>query len=187
MNDYVKLAKQTIDEFVNSGKTIDIPKDINSELLNNKAGVFVSIHRRRKTQKNKPQTDAEKNELRGCIGTFEPTKNNIAQEIISNAITAASHDYRFAPITKDELDSLIISVDVLSEPELIEDISKLDPKVYGILLRSRNDSRSGLLLPDLKGVDTIHDQIAITLNKAGLSPKDPIDIYRFTVTRYKEE
>jgi len=180
MNEYISIAKKSIGQFVNTGKIYKIPDNISNELVNNKAGVFVSIHR-------KPKKGKKEGELRGCIGTFEPTKKNIAQEIIDNAISACSRDYRFSPITKAEFDDLDISVDVLSGPELVEDISTLDPKVYGILLRSRDDSRSGLLLPDLEGVVTIHDQIAITLNKAGLSPKDPIDIYRFTVTRYKEE
>jgi len=180
MNNFVRLAKNTIEEFVKSGKKISPPDDTSAELLNGKAGVFVSIHK-------KPQKGEKEGELRGCIGTFAPTKENIAAEIIDNAISAASRDYRFLPITKEELDDLDVSVDVLSAPEKINDISELDPKKYGILIRSKTDAKSGLLLPDLPGVSTIHDQIAITLNKAELGIKDPVDIYRFTVTRYKEE
>lgn len=178
MNNYTALAKKAISEYVKNGQTIGVPEDISAELTNKKAGVFVSIHK-------KVKKSEKEGELRGCIGTFTPTKDNIAQEIIDNAISACSRDYRFDPIGKDELENLEISVDVLSDPEQINDIQELNPKKYGVLIRSKSDSRNGLLLPDLEGVDTIHDQMAIVLNKAGIQAQEPIDIYRFTVTRYK--
>lgn len=179
MNSYVNLAKKSIEEYVKNGKRLEILRDLPAKLLNNKAGTFVSIHK-------KPKKNQKEGELRGCIGTFLPTKDNIAQEIVDNAISACSRDFRFSPITKNELDDLEISVDVLSKPEKIEDIKKLNPKKYGVLIKSKNDSRSSLLLPDLEDVTTIHDQMAIVLGKASISPQEPIDIFRFTVIRHKE-
>lgn len=178
MNQYTKLAYDAISEFILNNHKIALPQNLDSELINKRAGVFVSIHK-------KTPFAHDDGELRGCIGTFEPTKDNIAQEIIDNAISAATHDYRFSPIKKNELSELEISVDVLSNPVLVDDISILNPKKYGILIRSKEDARSGLLLPNLPGVNTIHDQIAITLNKAGISPQEKIDIYKFEVKRYK--
>lgn len=177
MNEYTNLAKKTIFEYVRTGKKIEVPKNISSKLLNNKAGIFVSIHKKVKGQ--------EKEKLRGCIGTFLPTKKNIAEEIIDNAISACSYDYRFKPISKDELDNLDISVDVLSMPEKINNLNELNPKKFGILIKAKNDSRSGLLLPDLKGIETINSQINITLQKAAISSDEKYEIYKFLVKRYK--
>ena len=178
MNDYVLLAKNAIEEFVKNGNKLAVSRDLPAEMLANRAGVFVSIHL-------KPKKNQKEGELRGCIGTFTASKENIASEIIDNAVSACSHDYRFTPINKDELNNLDISVDILSEMEVVNDITTLNPKIFGIFIRSKNDNRSGLLLPDIPGVTTIHDQIAIALNKAGIKANEPVDIYRFSVTRYK--
>jgi len=121
-------------------------------------------------------------ELRGCIGTFQPAHETLAEEIISNAISAACRDPRFPPVGEDELDELEVSVDVLSDPEPARDASQLDPRRYGVIVQSGN--RIGLLLPDLEGVDSVEEQLGIARNKAGISPHEPILLFRFTVDRY---
>jgi len=165
---HAKLARLAIEEYIRRGRVIDIPSDIPSELLEKRAGVFVTLHKH--------------GNLRGCIGTFIPTQENIAQEIIRNAIASATEDPRFPPVREEELDEIEISVDVLSEPEEVEDISTLDPKKYGIIVES--GFKRGLLLPDIEGVDTVEAQIEIAKRKAGIYPGEPIKLYRFTVTRY---
>lgn len=180
MNDYPKLAKFAIEEYVKTGKKIEVPKNLPKEMLETKAGIFVSIHKL-------TQADTQKNtngELRGCIGTFLPTKKNIAQEIIDNAVSVCSSDLRFAPITEEELSDLEISVDVLSEPEPIQGLSNLDPKKYGVIVKSHN-GKTGLLLPDLPDVDTPEMQVGIARQKAGISPNESIYLYRFEVERHK--
>ena len=139
-------------------------------MLKNKAGTFVSI------KKN--------GELRGCIGTIMPTKANIALEIISNAISSGTRDPRFNAVKMDELDSLSYSVDVLLEPEPIDSIKDLDVKKYGVIVRS--GFRSGLLLPNLEGVDTPEEQVSIALQKAGISFREDFTMERFEVLRYEE-
>jgi len=174
MDPYINLAKKSIEEYVRSGKVISPNEiDLPPEMQQKKAGIFVSLHLK------------ENGKLRGCIGTFLPTKKNIAQEIIDNAISAATRDPRFLPVSKNELDKLEISVDVLNPPEFVEKKELLDPKKYGIIVRAE-DGRTGLLLPDIEGVETIDDQIAIASCKAGIDPsQEKIQIYRFTVTRHK--
>lgn len=186
MNIYTNLARKTIEEFVKNGKVINLPKGLPDELLKKRAGVFVSIHRKSRISTQK-ETEGE---LRGCIGTILPTKKNIAEEIIDNAISACSKDYRFSPITKDELDELNISVDVLNEPEPIPSdlrlaVSHLNPKKYGVIVKSE-DGRTGLLLPNLPGIDDPQYQIAIARQKASIQPNEAIYLYRFEVTRHKE-
>jgi len=165
---YVRLARETIENYVKYGKIISPPKDLPSEMINKKAGVFVSLKKF--------------GNLRGCIGTFMPTQENIAQEIIKNAISAAIDDPRFSPVTVSELEDLSISVDVLTAPEEVKDISQLDPKKYGVIVSS--GYKKGLLLPDLEGVDTVEYQIDIAKRKAGIYPGEKIKLYRFEVKRY---
>ncbi|MDY6912827.1 MAG: AMMECR1 domain-containing protein, partial [Chloroflexota bacterium] len=121
---------------------------------------------------------------RGCIGTFEPTQPNVAREIIRNAINSATRDYRFPPITPDELPALTYKVDILTKPELITNTSELDPKKYGVL--AEYSGKRGILLPDLQGVDRVDQQIAIACDKGGILPNEPAKIYRFEVRRFEE-
>ena len=165
---YVRLARETIENYVKYVKIISPSKDLPEEMIKQKAGVFVSL------KKN--------GNLRGCIGTFMPTQENIAQEIIKNAISAAVDDPRFSSVTASELNDLTISVDILSSPEEISDISQLDPKKYGVIVSS--GYKKGLLLPDLEGVDTIEEQVDIAKRKAGIYPGEKVKLYRFEVKRY---
>jgi len=119
----------------------------------------------------------------GCIGTFEPTQKNVAQEIIANAVSSATRDPRFSPITPDELPNLDYNVDVLTTPEPIENRDQLDTKRYGVIVEC--GMRKGLLLPDLEGVDSVDEQIDICRQKADIDPDEPIKLYRFEVKRYK--
>jgi len=136
--------------------------------MKQRAGTFVSLHKR--------------GALRGCIGTFEPTCPNVAEEIIQNAISAATRDPRFPPVQDSELDDLEISVDVLSPPEPVESMAELDPERYGVIVES--GWRRGLLLPDLEGVDTAEYQVEIARRKAGIGAHEPVQLYRFEVKRY---
>lgn len=122
-------------------------------------------------------------ELRGCIGTVYPLKNNIAEEIIRNAVSAGTEDPRFYPVEIDELDDIVYSVDVLTKPEPVKSKDDLDVKKYGVIVRS--GYKSGLLLPDLEGVDTVDQQISIALRKAGIAPNEKYTIERFEVVRHK--
>ena len=137
-------------------------------MLRRQAGVFVSIHKDGK--------------LRGCIGTFLPTRDSIAQEIISNAVSAATRDPRFDPIRPEELKWLEINVDVLSTPEKISGPEELDVKKYGVIVSC--GSRRGLLLPDLDGVDTVEEQVGIARRKGGIREGEPVTLERFEVVRH---
>jgi len=167
MHPLAKLAKDTIESYVREGKTPQ-PERLTPE-MEEKAGVFVSIHKL--------------DELRGCIGTFEPAEKNVAEEIITNAISSATSDPRFPPVTPEELKDLSYSVDVLTTPAPIESKDQLDPKRYGVIVEA--GCRRGLLLPDLEGVDSVDYQIDICRQKAGIDPDKPVKLYRFEVKRYK--
>ena len=167
-DDYVKLARYSLETFVKTHKPAELPKNLPDELLNRKAGAFVSLHK--------------DGNLRGCIGTIVATQNNLAEEILQNAISACSKDPRFSPVTVDELDDIVYSVDVLGDAERVFNIRDLDPKIYGIIVE--NKTRRGLLLPDLEGIDTVQEQIAIAKRKAGINPSEQVMIWRFEVIRH---
>jgi len=163
----VQLAKDTVESFVTKGK-VARPENPTGE-MQGRAGVFVSIKKH--------------GQLRGCIGTFEPTRANIAEEIVANAVNSAARDPRFRPIIPSELPHLEYSVDVLTKPEPVEGETDLDPKRYGVIVEA--GFRKGLLLPDLEGVDTVEEQIDICRQKAGIPPDTPVKLYRFEVKRFK--
>ncbi len=168
MHPLVRLARKAIEEYVKNRRVIQPPEELTPE-MKQQAGVFVSLKKH--------------GQLRGCIGTFLPTTENVAKEIIKNAIAAATQDPRFQPVTEDELDEIDYSVDILSQPEKVNDLSELDPKRYGVIVSK--GFQKGLLLPDLEGVNTVEEQLRIAKLKAGIHPDDPdVDIYRFEVKRY---
>jgi len=173
MNEYVKLVKNTIEEYIKTGKKIRVPENLPEDFYNIRKGVFVTIYTKHSEKK-----------LRGCIGTFMPTKKSIAQEIIDNAISAAVHDYRFDPVLENELADLVYEVSLLNPSEQINSVEDLDAKRYGVIVKSL-DGKTGLLLPDIEGVETPEEQISIACQKAGIDLKmEKIELFRFTVSKY---
>ena len=162
----VQLAQSTVENYLSGKPTASSALATRTE----RAGVFVSIKKL--------------GELRGCIGTTQPTTANVAAEVIQNAISAATDDPRFPAITPDELPLLSYSVDVLSPPEPIDSIELLDPRVYGVIVRLHG--KQGLLLPDLDGIDDPRQQVLIAMEKAGIAEADldQVKLARFTVKRY---
>ncbi|MBR4760632.1 MAG: AmmeMemoRadiSam system protein A, partial [Lachnospiraceae bacterium] len=193
---YVRLARKSLESYITGRQVIDwdaekdaltsrlradrsmdengvdpaeeIQESVDA-LSGTRAGAFVSLHK--------------EGQLRGCIGTIAPTRENLAKEIIENAISAAVHDSRFMPVTEDELDKIEYSVDVLGEAEDIDSEEMLDVKRYGVIVTK--GGRRGLLLPNLDGVDTIEEQLSIAKRKAGLKADEKgCSLQRFEVVRH---
>ncbi len=165
---YVQLARKTIESYVRTGEILDVPEGLPEEMYRDRAGTFVSIKK--------------DGSLRGCIGTIKATQTSIAMEIINNAVSASARDYRFSPIEPEELEKLIISVDILGECEKIDSPAQLDVKRYGVIVTKGR--KRGLLLPNLDGVDTIEEQIAIAKRKAGIGEEEEAGLERFEVIRH---
>lgn len=170
---YVKLARTVVEQYVEK-QYILTEREIKDmilppEMFEERAGTFVSLKKA--------------GCLRGCIGTIAPTQTSIAMEIVSNAISACSHDTRFEPVSADELPELEYSVDVLSQPEPIQSSEQLDVKKYGVIVSK--GFRRGLLLPNLDGIHTVEEQVRIAKDKAGISQDSSVDLQRFEVVRHK--
>jgi hypothetical protein len=170
LDPYVRLARESLTYYLETGEMLKtFPEYVTQEMKKLKRGVFVSLKK--------------SGDLRGCIGTIFPVTENVSEEIIRNAIEAGIYDPRFNEVTKDELKDIDFSVDVLTEPEVCKK-EDLNPKEYGVIVR--NMGRTGLLLPDLEGVDTVDEQLSIALRKGGINQSENYIIQRFEVIRHKE-
>lgn len=168
MDAYVKLASDSLKYYLENKKYIKVPEGLPHEMLDRRAGVFVSL------KKN--------GQLRGCIGTIESVRDSIAEEIIRNAVSAGIGDPRFFQVSEYEFSTLDISVDVLGESFPVTDRSILDAKRYGVIVSL--GGRKGLLLPNLEGVETPEEQIDIALDKAGISEIEDYELAAFEVIRH---
>ena len=168
----VKLARETIERYIRDGIHIDPPQELTPE-MQRRAGAFVTVHRH--------------DQLRGCIGTIQPVCDNVAEEVIRNAVLAVTQDPRFPRVRRDELEDLDVKVDVLGEPEPVHSLDELDPRRYGLIVQSKDHPlKRGLLLPDLEGIDTVEQQVYWTRrHKAQITdPDEPVQMFRFEVVRY---
>jgi len=171
---YTSLARRVLEKYLETGQMPDVNtllRDEKIKLLKERKACFVSLKERDGT-------------LRGCIGTIEPVYENLAREIAENAVAAATRDPRFPPVSRKELDNLVLSVDILSQPEPVTSISQLDPSRYGVI--GSKGAQRGVLLPDLPGVNTVEEQLSIAMRKAGIISTEHLSVSRFTVSRHVE-
>jgi AmmeMemoRadiSam system protein A len=169
VNPFVDLAYKAIKSYLETGQILPLPHDLSGEMLQ-PAAVFVSLH----------LTDGR---LRGCRGTIAPTEPTLAEAIIRTAIASAVDDPRFPPMVAAEIAGLQVKVDILSPMELVTDVRTLNVRTYGVLIQS--GQRRALLLPDIEMVQSVDQQLTLVRRKAGLSPEEPAQLYRFTVIRHQ--
>src|SRR3990172_1668024 len=160
MFDPIELARRAVTTYIATGKMPDVSADIPPE-WKSPGAAFVCVKK--------------SGRLRGCVGTYAPTRSSLAEEIMHNAVSSATDDPRFAAVSGDELASLEFSVDILEPPERVYTADDLDPKIYGVIVQA--GLRLGLLLPDLDGVDTVEKQIDIASQKAGIPPGQETELF----------
>ncbi|MGM9998386.1 MAG: AmmeMemoRadiSam system protein A [Candidatus Bruticola sp.] len=165
----LQLAKRSVEHYVLYRERLKFDKEQYVE-LQSPAAVFVTLKKH--------------GQLRGCIGSLVPIENSQGEEIVRSAALACSCDPRFPAVTAEELSELQYQVYVLSEPVKIKGPQELDPKRYGVIVRK--DGRSGVLLPNLEGVDSIDMQLRIACQKGGILPEEKPELYRFTTVTYSE-
>jgi AmmeMemoRadiSam system protein A len=168
-----ELARLTVESFIGEGQAIAPPASPQG-VLAERAGAFVTLR-------------TTGNRLRGCMGTLAPTCKTVAEEVIQNAISAATRDPRFRPVTADELPHLTYSVDVLSAPEPARGPEDLDPSRYGVIIETIDGNYRSLLLPKIERVDTAEEQWRAVHAKAGIRVGTPVRVQRFTATRFGKD
>ena len=166
---FVRLARESLTHYLKEKEYLPTPPGLPDELMKRRAGAFVTLKKH--------------GDLRGCIGTIAAVTPSLAEEIIRNAVASGTQDPRFPAVSVHELPEITFSVDVLSDAEDISSPAELDVKRYGVIVTS--GYRRGLLLPNLEGVDTVEDQIAIALRKAGISKDENYQLERFEVVRHE--
>jgi len=124
------LARQAIEYYLKTEKTLE--SNVEDKVLKEERGAFVTL-----------KVD---NELRGCIGYPLPYRP-LYETVIEVAISASSQDYRFQPITQDELKDTKIEISVLSLPEPVDDVKKIEVGKHGIIISK--SINKGLLLPQV--------------------------------------
>ncbi len=178
----VKLARQIISNKL--GQDIAAPSSLesalNDDVFKAPCGTFVTLH-----------IDGQ---LRGCIGSLTSSES-IIEGVKHNAINAAFKDFRFTPLTVDELEKIDIEVSVLTEPKPLEVkdsndlLSKLRPNVDGVIIRKGGASATFLpqvweQLPDPK------EFLSHLCQKAGLRAnawKGPgLDVMTYQVQYFEE-
>jgi AmmeMemoRadiSam system protein B/AmmeMemoRadiSam system protein A len=129
-----------------------------------------------------------KGELRGCIGNLNATEA-LAEGVRRNAVSAAFHDPRFAPLSESELDQVQIEVSVLTEPKPLafadadDLLRKLRPKVDGVIIRK--GPASATFLPQVwEQLSRPEDFLSHLCLKAGL-PRDEWRRGRLEVSTYQ--
>ena len=167
-----ELARLAVETFILAGRLIEPPTDP-QDILATRAGAFVTLR-------------SSDGRLRGCIGTIEPARATVAEEIIENAIRAATRDPRFPAVSPIELPTLRYGVDILSPPEPARGPEDLDPWIYGVIIETLDGARRGLLLPRIEGLESVEEQWQAVHLKAGITPGTPVRVERFSVTRFGE-
>mgnify|MGYP001437010246 CR=1 FL=1 len=162
------LARASLETYITHRARLALPADLPADFVQSRS-CFVTLTR--------------DGQLRGCVGSIVATRESLARELVDNAINAGTRDYRFAPISRDELPTLRYSVDILSplEPARLDD---MDPVRFGMVVM--RGSQVGVLLPGIAEIRDVQHQFEVCCQKAGITTPDGIDLFRFTVTRYAE-
>ncbi len=181
----IHLARKAVKTYLETGKTINSPENTPRKLFEH-CGVFVTIN----SQKN------EEKKLRGCIGFPYPT-SPLVEALIDSAISAATRDPRFNPLSLYELNNVVFEVSVLTPPEAVE---VENPKDYLVKIKVGEDGLivekgfyKGLLLPQvpLQWKWCEEEFLCHCCLKAGLPPDSWLTkdakIYKFQAIIFEEE
>jgi len=170
----LKLARDTIAQWVTSRTMPELPTG--EPIFEEPRAVFVTLHKH--------------GQLRGCIGTLEP-REPLAAAVRSSAISAATQDPRFSPVTADELDDLHIEISVLSPLRKVDSPDEIIVGVHGVMVA--HGMRRGVFLPQVaveQGWDRDTMLNYLCAHKAGL-PADAwrhgADLYVFTAQVFGED
>ncbi|MBI5139593.1 AmmeMemoRadiSam system protein A [Candidatus Nomurabacteria bacterium] len=170
----INIAKEAISAHINhraysSGNVRFDPR------LKNTNGIFVTLW-----------SKSSKQNLRGCIGRHALVCKNILEEIADCAINSATEDPRFQPVSLEELPELSIELTFLEKPEHVNDISELNPKNLGIIIKSKKNLKQATLLPDIDSIDTVEKQLRAIKMKACIDEDEPWQLLKFKVKKIKE-
>lgn len=164
---YAKLARESLTKFLMEGIKIEVPSYVTDEMIQNKAGVMISIMKDRKIVANS--------------GYYLPRADNIAEEIINCAINLTSVNVNQTGFGIKDLEDIDIYVETITDVEKVS-IEELNPEEYGVYVRS--GMKSGMFFPRIPGVETSEQQLNAALQQGNISSFDDYIIKRFKVTSH---
>lgn len=180
----LRVARDAVVAAVQDKRRLDVASYSLTPTLLEKHGAFVTLR--------------NQGELRGCIG-YTASRVSLAEAVRDNAINAATQDFRFSPVTADELDSLSVEVSALTPGDTpgtpfksVKDVSEIEIGRDGLYIEIP-PNRGGLLLPQVPvehgwDIDTF---LAATCRKAGYPEdawRDPrAQLYRFSAQVFSDE
>ena len=181
----IRLARNTVKTYLETGKVVKAPENTPNKLFEN-CGVFVTINSLKGGEKK----------LRGCIGYPYPT-SPLVEAVIDSAVSAATRDPRFYPLSLVELGNVVFEVSVLTPPEAVE---VENPKEYLANIKVGEDGlivekgfNKGLLLPQVpvEWEWCAEEFLCQCCVKAGLPPDSWLTkdakIYKFQAIVFEEE
>ncbi|MFW5868805.1 MAG: AmmeMemoRadiSam system protein A [Armatimonadota bacterium] len=170
----LRLARETIEQYVRDRSVPELPQG--DPAFTPERAVFVTLHKH--------------GQLRGCIGGLE-AREPLAEAVRSSAISAATQDPRFPPVSSEELGDLEIEVSVLSPLKKVERPEEIVVGLHGVMIAQ--GMRRGVFLPQVapeQGWDRDTMLSYLCAHKAGL-PADAwrhgADLYVFTTQVFSEE
>ncbi|MGA2091147.1 MAG: AmmeMemoRadiSam system protein B [Endomicrobiales bacterium] len=169
----LRTARSSIEQYLQTGKYPTITSS--DPQLSEPAAVFVTL--------------TKHGDLRGCIGTTQP-QAPLETAVSRMAIAAAVEDYRFSPVTADELKDIHIEISVLSPMKRISNPDEIRQNVNGVVVRK--GTHGGLFLPQVwEHFSTKKDFMdELCRQKAGLAPdawnKPDTELYIFTVFAFED-
>lgn len=170
----LKIARASVIEAVTGARQPEIP--VAEERLKENCGAFVTLKKH--------------GELRGCIGYIMAAKP-LYETVKEVARSSAINDYRFSPVSENELDKIDMEISVLTPLKRCKDVNEIIVGKHGIYMK--RGINSGLLLPQVateQGWDR-ETFLGQTCRKAGLPAdawKDPsAEIYIYSAEVFGEE
>ena len=157
----LKLARATLEYAVRHGKAPDLASTGVTILpgMKQTMGGFVTLN--------------ENHALRGCIGEIFP-RRPIWEVVQEQAVNAALHDPRFAPVAPDETRRIQIEISALTPPHPVASYRDIVIGKHGMTLAKRG--RSAVFLPQVapeQGWD-----LAATLSHLALKAGLPVDAWK---------
>jgi len=169
------IARSTVESYIRTGKVPEVTP--RSESLQKPFGAFVTLK--------------ENGQLRGCIGRFEASEP-LYRIIRKMAVSAATEDPRFRPVSTDELGKLEYEISILSSLKKVANADEIVLGKHGVTVSK--GFHHGVFLPQVAtetGWSKDEFLGELCSQKAGLPFdcwKDPdVDLEIFTAEVFEEE
>ena len=153
----ISIARLSVQSYI-THSLFTISDDLKrNPTFNQRFGVFITLK--------------QYGQLRGCIGCLE-SEDPLYDTLAKTAIKSATQDYRFSPISPDELESITYECSILSKPTTIQHYNEIVIGTHGIIVKKYN--KSAVYLPKVASeqgwdLDTTLTQLCL---KAGLTADD---------------